>query len=363
MAAAPGAPPAPAAKSLASQAPAGNWAAELPTTVAVKQAIQGTSTADTAARQEAAFATLCDYIETRNGGMFKPMAPAVQKTFLAYSAEASKTHPNMPRSVSPAASVYFDSLAFREQTVSKLINKPAFDYYAATSSNVAELRAQAPVRAKQAAMKQEGSDWQRRVQPDVAKAKKEHSTLLGVAMGVPLSVPTCAGLGVDPTAVKGGQMLNGVGLGAFSEMMGADPKATANAASKAVGCYSVFNDGTESITWLQTPAWVVSAESIVKGGVLLGGRIIAREDDALFKQLARKYGSPTSTEKVNFQNAYGARSERTSAEWRLPGVYVKYAPRGGDMQMPVGDLLVELDTVHQLSVKAEAEKEEQGPQL
>src|SRR6478736_2141479 len=164
-----------------------------------------------AARQEAAFATLCDYIETRNGGMFKPMAPAVQKTFLAYSAEASKTHPNMPRSVSPAASVYFDSLAFREQTVSKLINKPAFDYYAATSSNVAELRAQAPVRAKQAAMKQEGSDWQRRVQPDVAKAKKEHSTLLGVAMGVPLSVPTCAGLGVDPTAVKGGQMLNGVG--------------------------------------------------------------------------------------------------------------------------------------------------------
>lgn len=117
VAAAPAAAPMPAARGPAAPGtPAANddWASNLPAVAAVEAAIAGSDSSDTAARHEAAFATLCDYVETRNGGMFKVMPPNVQAIWTDYNREQSRSHPSMPRSVSPAAARYFNSREFRD---------------------------------------------------------------------------------------------------------------------------------------------------------------------------------------------------------------------------------------------------------
>jgi hypothetical protein len=319
----------------------------------VIQVTTGSTDADTAARKEAAFATWCDYVETRNGGMFNVMAPPVRDRFTEYTREESKTHPSLPRSVSREASVYFDSLPFREQTLTKFVSQAAFNYYAATSSSVRELRESDARRAQQAAEDRETAEWEQRTQHDLSIATKEHTTLLGVPMGVRLTLPTCASIGVNPREAAGAQLLTGVGLGALTEPV-ASP-------DKPVAC--LYDAGGVSIQWLQTPDWVTVSQGTVMGHVLLGGKLTVRETDDLVAQLARKFGRATSVEKLEFQNMYGAKTVRNAAEWVIPGIYVKYTPLPGNMQMPVGELRVELETLHRMRVKQEAENAAKEPHL
>jgi hypothetical protein len=341
----------PAAPAAAAAAP-GNGLEELPSVSAVRAAITGATPAETAARQEAAFATLADYVVTRVGGV--PQDPKGYDLLNSYEiAQDPKAPMAMLHGPGAAAAVYFDSLDFREQVLRKYVSKASFDYYVANSESVQQARNRLALRAEQA-------EWQRRVEPDVSRANKDQLLLLGVPMGADLTVPYCGEIGVDPKAAIGGQLAEGIGLGAF--MPGLEEARGGAALKKPPACLYNDADGQE-IVWLQTPAWIVRSDATVKGHMLLGAALTVRETDDLFKQLARKYGNPTTSKKAVFQNGYGARFERPAAEWALPGVHVLYTPQDGDVQMPVGELRIELNTLYQARQAAQAQKDAAGPQL
>jgi hypothetical protein len=326
-----------------------DWASKLPPVAAVKQAITGSNAADTAARQEAAFATLCDYIEARNGGMFKVMAPSMKATWQAFNHEQSRSHPSMPRSVSPAAEHYFNQREFREATLTKLISVPAFRAYAQTASY------QALPSVDQRAAQDEEVSLARQIQADVKKAKKEHATLLGVPLGVSLNYPIC------PEGVEPPSPMRAIGLEQLAQALGGQHTAKPQGAACWYG-RTAGNPG--QLVFLQLPVWVVMPLEMNTTGLYLdGATLIVRETDDLYKQLLRKYGPPTRRTKHSFQNGYGATAERDGAEWLLPGVYVKYTPQAGDIQNPVGNLQVQLESVHQASLKRQEAEEEKGPQL
>jgi len=170
------------------------WEAELPSVAKVKQAITGTDTADTAARQEAAFATLADYVESRNGGIMQSMSPSLGARFREYSTEQNRTHPHFARIVSAPAGKYFATVAFRRDTITKLISPAAFAAYEASSSSIADVRVQEAAASNAAAAKKSAAGTQALVMPSLADAKKHNvdTSVFGVALGMPLALPACA---------------------------------------------------------------------------------------------------------------------------------------------------------------------------
>ena len=90
--------------------------------------------ADARARLEATFATLCDYVETRNGRS-KVMPPRAHALFLEYKCQDRRLHP-----VSAQANRYFDSAAFRREMLTNFISTASFEIYAARSETMRNLR-------------------------------------------------------------------------------------------------------------------------------------------------------------------------------------------------------------------------------
>lgn len=206
------------------------------------------------------------------------------------------------------------------------------------------------------------------MQSDLAKAKRANvdTGVLGVPLGQRLTMPTCASAGINPREAKGGQLLTGSGLGELTEVLGAltgEKPSDADRYQGNINACLYTEGGHESVLWLRMPGWVVMAESVVRGHVLMGGRLIVRETNDLFKQLLRKYGKPSSMEKSTFQNTYGARSEREAYEWSLPGLHVSYSPRAGDMSNPAGDLVIELEAEQKFQQRREAEQDQAAPKL
>jgi hypothetical protein len=326
-----------------------DWASNLPSVATVKAAINGSDTRDTSARQEAAFATLCDYIEARNGGMFKAMPPNLQSTWQQYNREQSRNHPALPRSVSPAAQHYFNLREFREATLTKLISATAFNVYAQTAS-YRELPT-----AEQRTSQADGSDFERRIEADVKKAKKDNATLLGVPLGVPLDYAPCPAGVEPPTATRA------FGVEQLADALGASKTAKPTGAA----CwYDRARGSDRQLVFLQLPVWVVMPLDMNMAGLTMyGATLMVRETDDLYKQLLRKYGKPTSIVKHTFQNAYGASVVRDEGEWLLPGVYVHYTPEAGNRDIPIGRLEVQLETMHQLSQRQQEKQDESGPRL
>ena len=97
----------------------------------MRRTVKGT---DARARLEATFATLCDYVEMRNGGS-KVMPPRARVPFLEYKCQDRRIHP-----VSVEAKRYFDSAAFRRETLTNFISTASFEIYAARSETMRHAR-------------------------------------------------------------------------------------------------------------------------------------------------------------------------------------------------------------------------------
>ena len=90
--------------------------------------------ADAPARLEAAFATLCDYVETRNDRS-KVMPARARAHYLEYKCQDRRLHP-----LSVEANRYFDSAPFRRETLMNFISMASFEFYAARSETMRNAR-------------------------------------------------------------------------------------------------------------------------------------------------------------------------------------------------------------------------------
>jgi hypothetical protein len=108
----------------ASAGRAADWAGELPAAPVVRRTVKG---ADAPARLEAAFATLCDYVETRNGKS-NAMPARARALFADYRCRARRAHPQ-----SPEVARHFESAAFRRELLTTFISIDSFEIYAARS--------------------------------------------------------------------------------------------------------------------------------------------------------------------------------------------------------------------------------------
>jgi hypothetical protein len=125
-----------------------SWLDQLPAVAAVEAAIVGSNARDTAARQEAAFAILCDVIETLAGrSAFSnwTMPPVATARWSEYTQAANKTHPQIAFT-SRAADVYFQNLEFRERVTHTFLSPGSQAVYAANSSSMQRLRATGQLR-------------------------------------------------------------------------------------------------------------------------------------------------------------------------------------------------------------------------
>ena len=202
----------------------------------------------------------------------------------------------------------------------------------------------------------------RRAKADVERAKKARVdlTLLGVPMGERLNVPNCAAYGIKPGQGAMFRRLDGM-AGTF---MAADPTMQKIDAWKDKTPVCVYQgDNGASLEWMRAPSWVNTTQVTMRGQVLLGGTFTVSEVDDLFEQLASKYHKPTIAEKQQFHTGLGIKNERTQLEWILPGLYVRYTPLSGNINLPTGELQIELESLHRLHQKEKAEKEAKAPRL
>jgi hypothetical protein len=111
--------------------PRDGWVSELPAAASVRRTVKG---ADAGPRLEAAFATLCDYVDVRNGGS-NPMPRRVHALRVEYRCQNLRVHP-----VSIKAGRYFDSPAFRRELLTSFISTASFDLYAAQSPTMRNMK-------------------------------------------------------------------------------------------------------------------------------------------------------------------------------------------------------------------------------
>lgn len=154
----------------------------LPTVEQVKKAIVGSDAADSALRQNAAFALLSDYaVEQHNErNISNTWSAALGKPVDAYRAQLGRS-----QQVSQQARRYYDDLGFRQQAMSKFLSPAAFAQWQSTGSTgymkrVADTNADA--KRMQAAFA-----------PDLAAAQREHVDLsvFGIKLGEFLDLPAC----------------------------------------------------------------------------------------------------------------------------------------------------------------------------
>jgi hypothetical protein len=107
------------------------WADELPSSSAVRRAVSG---ADARARLEAAFATLCDYVETRNAPS-KILPARARALSVEYGCRQRRSRP-----ISIEASRLFQSAAFRRELLTTFISPASFEIYAARSETMRNQR-------------------------------------------------------------------------------------------------------------------------------------------------------------------------------------------------------------------------------
>lgn len=213
--------PAASQSSASSEAPA-NWALGLPTPAQIRAAINGSSPADSALRQRAAFTILRQLITELSGfGEWPPAAVSKMR-------EYDKASPDPP-TLGPA-NPYVMNLDFQREVLAKLVAPPVAKAYE-SSSWFRDLEAPTLKRQQQAEQARRDAEQARRdaaaasaaakaadaaipgwVKSNVAKAQAEHVNLsfFGLQLGQALNLPQCG----DETGRILGSALGTLGLGA-----------------------------------------------------------------------------------------------------------------------------------------------------
>lgn len=202
-----------------------------------------------------------------------------------------------------------------------------------------------------------------------ANAAGVDTKVFGVPLGEPIRLPRCATANErknetrsnDPyNALKGADL-----LGAFR---GVQTSTTCQSDGAMMAFIGMLAGGKPADRYIMLakdscPDWAYCevAASLYDGnlaGIAVFIQKGARED-YVGKQLRAKYGKPTSKEKADYQNDYGARYQVDELEWALPGLHVEYkpGPSGG------GVLVVETETGHKIREVKGAAEEAKQPKL
>jgi hypothetical protein len=362
------------------------WLSGLPTVATVQKAIQGADSADTALRQDAAFAVLTNFI-LEYGGMKR--APIAGPRYGEYQ---SQIHGNVYKT-----NKYVRSPDFIASVISTLISPEAARSYqggmtyhqlvgpagntSAASSSASPAPAPAPA-----------PQW---VQTDVAQAHDHHSdlTVFGITLGEQLNLPRCSDK-PDSNALLSG--LVGIGRGGAETCVGNSGGNMAIMVGQVVaglaGVRPAPDDTDQASVGLadaRCPVWLKTAGNCTlflrgKDGFVLS-LVMTPGTDADAQRLAlaelvRKYGpadpggpaaqctAPITAQGYGTDGTFvtaqvGSRNhEATGHVWsRVPGLYVSYLPIAGDCR---GGLIeVDLAGYHQSRVATRARDAAAEPKM
>lgn len=352
-----------------------DWGSELPTVAAVQQAIAGASPSETQARQEAAFAVLSNYIEQRNGNMFKALAPMVATRLQEYRREQSREHPMEPRSVSPAADKYYEDPDFRDETLAKFLSPGSVAAYDATS-DMHDLRdSRHPVVQTPA----DDAAARNLLAPALALAHKSGTdlTVFGVTLGGPLNLPACAGeeqavpIAGVPGAQPEEQTCRVVARGGLFGTAFAQTLITGTLGPEAPGVVNV----TVRVAPSRCAQWA-SCELVVGtwNGYALAVSLLttygADKQDQVEALLAAKYHHPPTSKdtfsecKQSYRGLQLGAVDRAAVRiWALPGLDVAYVPYGTVAGCANGGIRVQLHAFTDLVERSKQEHLDAQPKM
>jgi hypothetical protein len=362
------------------------WLSSLPTVAAVQKSIQGSDPADTALRQDAAFAVLLVFIPEYGGIKRAPISGTRYGEYQSH----------IPRDTYKA-NKYFRSADFIASTVSTLISPEAsrsfqrqLTFRQIVSSNGTPgpaPRAAAPAPRPTAPP----PPW---VQTDVARARDAHVDLavFGIQLGERLNLPSCG----DSSGRALFSGLVGIGRGGAETCIGDTAGDAAIAAAQMLGALigaKPAPDGADQVSVgladSKCPMWLKTGGNCMvvvrtNGGVVVSVAMTPGVDgDAQRKaaeELARKYGPPDpggptvrctapvtaqgyATDGTLMTAQVGADThEATGRSWsRVPGLHVSYSPIAATCRS--GLIEVDLGSYHQLNVVSRAQNEANEPRL
>ncbi len=375
---------------LAEPPPAGpDNPAGLPGVGEVLEKVTGRDAMDTAARQFAACKLLAEILNK-----VRTPTPEGRHVASALMWDYSNTQGLARRQLGPVgqpvADGYVKDALFRQHLVN--VDFPAVGHYLAEEEKKVEAaaaaaraaqeakQAQAAEAARQAAEKQAEEERQEMeatradresVKHDVARAKEKgvDTTVFGVALGEPLSLPDCSG-GLD-----GMSLLTGVGSGGAQTCKG---DVTGDLAGALVGALAHAAAGSNvpeaTKYWRQTsirladdkcPDWVKVSGTCLVFATLEGGTVISafvntgdeRLQDTVEAKLTAKYHKkPERPSSATCTNQYGRKRQADDRVWNLPGLHVTYQALQEDCAH--GQITVETDTAHAAIIKARRQHEE-----
>ncbi len=208
------------------------------------------------------------------------------------------------------------------------------------------------------------------VKRDIARAKNKgvDTTVFGIPLGEPLSLPPCGG------SVDGMSLLTGIGSGAAKTCAGDVTGDLAGALLHGLA-RSIAGSNVPEATkyWRQTsirladdkcPDWVkVSGMCLVfatlEGGVVISAFVSTgdeRLEDTIEGKLTAKYHKKPERPSATSCTSYGRKREADVREWNLPGLHVTYEAIQEDCVH--GQITVETDTARAAFLKARREHEE-----
>lgn len=351
------------------------YLADMPPAERILKEVQGKDAYDRAARQAAAFRWMKRAIGTLAGPREFSLSPEEKALIRTYMDALGPVEGSVDQKARQSGwyGVMYDYEAdagFQNELVTRLFTPRLQAQYRA-AKQASDQKSQAIRTNGQAVASGAGNmaatagGASGKPDPAIAKAKAAgvDTTVFGVPLGEPLSLPYCANL-----KQKKRHFSDDIDVGAA--LQGASTETTCQFEfCLGDGIAFVFgakrNPAARCIHLAKNacPNWAFCQVNAMLGEGRLGVVSITLQKgaspDYVAKQLRAKYGNPARRETMRYQNDYGAQLKLDDLEWLLPGLHVKFSPNpeGG------GVVVVETETGRMHRERASESAEASQPKL
>jgi hypothetical protein len=195
--------------------------------------------------------------------------------------------------------------------------------------------------------------------PSIAKARaaKVDTRVLGMLLGEPVQVPTCASIFESKTCLQEeppAELVNSI-----TSMFGIEDTSTAEDKRSTGRAVRLSGD--------DCPAWMSGCNARL---LIYDGRLVAVDlstkghtvDQVVARELREKYGPPTLSHSIVVTPHVGNAFTANNLEWKLPGLHVMYdvvikgAAEGEVTNTEVGDVGIETEAAYERRMAKENQK-------
>lgn len=317
------------------------YLAEMPSVQQLQAQLRGASALESSARQLCAYNQLMNMVHavSVSQGRVNSGTPDEMRIAGGYVAAMQSLTQTMVQSATPqdrqswarlVAQCKDDRSVLGDVMAKFKMGAARAAYVHADPSFAAVLQASAPAAAAPVA-----------ADPSVARAKAAHVdyTIVGLPLGEPMSLPSCAS--VRTPAAQGQSGFMGA-VGAMVQQSGLQGQpVTAVCHSEEMDMTAIASALTQQSAGSNTtikyppskcPDWMSNCivYGNVQGGLLESIYAIVTQagpsDLTLATQLRHKFGNPTTAGVHHYKNGYGNAVDMVEMEWVLPGLHVEYRP-------------------------------------